>query len=469
MSSFVEKISPEIDYTNKLSNHSSPLFVKLNPINNVTTFTLSLTSTYGPVEFLIPSKVLNLSRSKMYFDLLIPAQGAGNFNWLQGNMLTLFDRMVITSQNTNQVLMDIPNFSRFASMTSPILTSRQELHNKSSPFSTTSTTATPPIAAITQAAGSLLPCEDVSRSNGMINYDGNAIDYLSPYHGIRKTFIGASAAIVCVSVCFDLSAVNGTILDLDKLLYFSGEQLLISLYFSPVQKIAWFTNSGTNPSTGATALTGNCTISNPAIYLYTEQNLSVSSALVEKVNKTGFSIQFPYPFIQRQAVAAGSFSITQQLTRGFGSKLLYILVSPFNTTESNNTAQDHSIATFDNGATSMNYNTFIDNIPIITNNNIAILGSGVQNAEWWYYNKNHLLDSSIHTINNYNIDFAHIDNFCSDPLNKIDWTAVDGLSLDAMHQYSFVCYSNATVANNMYLIFCCQKTLNFTPAGIQIS
>jgi hypothetical protein len=48
------KIDPSIDYSRKISSHSSPLYVKVNPTNNITSFNPSLTSVYGPIEFIVP-------------------------------------------------------------------------------------------------------------------------------------------------------------------------------------------------------------------------------------------------------------------------------------------------------------------------------------------------------------------------------------------------------------------------------
>ena len=289
-----------------------------------------------------------------------------------------------------------------------------------------------------------------------------------------------AAGTTNLSFEFDLGSLQGTICDLDQLLYFSGEQLLISIYFSPVNRFAWKSTTSGSPVTGAATITTAVTFSNINMYLYTEQNLSVSTGIVEKVMRGGgISIPFPYPFLQRQAVTSGSISVTQQLTRGFGSKLLLVGASFFNPTETNNLAQDHSIAGLASSTagagqyTLFAYNTLLDNIPILTNSNIVAINTAAtqQNGEYFTYNKAHLKDSAIISINAYNNDFVHIDNFCSDPVAHIDWSCTDGLDLDAMHQYSFVVYGTATnsVTNNLYLAFICQKTLNLLPTGVQVS
>ena len=480
MSTVVEKVSPEIDFTHKVGNHSSPLYVKVNPINNVQTFNASLTSVYGPVEILVPSKVLSLKKSKLSWDITVPAQGASNYAWLQANALCQLDRIVITSQNTNNILLDLPNLNRYASMFSPVCTTLTELRNKASPgYSTTGTTV--PTLSTSQANAQAIPFEDISRNFQSTNVDGNNVDYGCPSDGIRKLLVSSATNTANnIAFEFDLGSLQGTICDLDQLLYFSGEQLLISLYFAPVNRFAFLGTSATNPTTGVGAAVGTWAFNNINMYLYTEQNLSVSTGIVEKVMRGGgISIAFPYVFVQRQSVSSGSISITQQLTRGFGSKLLVVGVSLFNPTETSGTAQDHSIAGLASASagagqyTLFSYNTLLDNIPILTNSNIVAINTSAtqQNGEYFTYNKAHLKDSAILSINAYNNDFVHIDNFCSDPVANIDWSVSDGLDLDAMHQYSFVVYGTATnaVSNNVYVAFICQKTLNLLPTGVQIS
>jgi hypothetical protein len=253
----------------------------------------------------------------------------------------------------------------------------------------------------------------------------------------------------------------------------------MSLYFAPIQKFAFLGTSATNPTTNQQNISTATawSLQNLAMYLYTEQNVSVSQGIVQKVmSGGGIRIPFPYPFVQRQSVSYGSFSITQQLSRGFGSKLLFVGTSFFNTTETGGTAQDHSIQNLINTSatsyyTQLAYNTQLDNIPILTNNNINVIGSGSSNGEQWLYNKYHLAGSTISSMINYNVDFCHLDNFTMDPLCKVDWSTVDGLDLDSMHQYSVVGYGSAVSSTNVniYLVFVCQKTLNLTSQGVQIS
>ena len=62
------------------------------------------------------------------------SSGATGYNWTSANNWNQLNRIVLTSQSTNQVLCDLPNLDRYCSMLSPIATSAEELESKSSSF-----------------------------------------------------------------------------------------------------------------------------------------------------------------------------------------------------------------------------------------------------------------------------------------------------------------------------------------------
>jgi hypothetical protein len=426
------------------------------------------------------------------WDLVFPVQATGQNGWLQGNALCQLDRFTITTQSSNQILVDIPQFNRYVSMLTPVMTTQEELQIKASPSSSNNTAVVTastgqgdnsivPSLYGSAAVASLYPFDNVSICNAGNNVDGLSKDAGRPFGNcIRKLYtvggVSGTATAGNASFSLDLNSIPASICDLDKLLYFSGESLVISIYWAPVNRFAFGSTSTKDPvATAAIAPTGTFTINNPTIYLYVEQNIDIISSLTSTVMNQGISIPFAYSFIQRQTATSGSFSVTSQLSRGYGSKLLFAAVSLFHPTEVNNTAQDHSVQsliTNNNGNYSvMNFNSLLNNIPIMTNNNISLIGS-TQNGEHWLYNKAKLYNSCINNLSTFNTDFVHIDSFIgSDSLCNSDLSVEDGLELASNQVYSFVV--NGTSANavthNIYLIFACQKTLNLSPAGVQIS
>ena len=464
----IDIIDPKLNFSARAVSHSSPLYLKLQPINNITSFTLSSSSTYGPVEILIPSKVLNLKESRISFDVAIDTSGgATGYAWSQANTLTMMNRITLTSQSTNQVLFDVSNLDRYASMLSPVYTSDEDLRNKSSPFvSGNGSTSVVGGSFSSAATGQQTPCEDISANNGIANPDGLNNSYPGGFTAMKKLIVGGNNAVSYYTVEFKLGSIPFSIFSQENLQYFAGEQLLISLYFSATNRFTWDGSSITNPTTGAANSNASTTINNLSLYLYTENNPQISTSIVEKTLGSGIQIPFCYPFMQRSALSGNSQSMTQQLTRGFGAKLLFTAWSPFNTNETLNTAQDHSYLTnFLTGASSLNFNTYMDSIPILTNNNVDVF-----KGEHWIYMKDKLKGSCIKNINQLNIDSVWIDNFCTNPICKIDVNAMDGLDLAPIHQWSFVVNGVGSVpAMNHYVAFVCQKFLNLTPNGVQIS
>jgi hypothetical protein len=321
-------------------------------------------------------------------------------------------------------------------------------------------------------------------------------------------------------------------------MYFGSEQLELNLYLNPVNRFAFgtpFVYTGspntTNPASingggvGAansvlyTTLTGTTTFSNLAIYLNTEQDAKIIEGLVGKTMSTGYSINFAYPLITRQNLSGTNQSVNTQLTRGYGKSLLFIGTSFYNgstwnppnntqgtgtngvawsNAETLNSAQDHSLynlltnsaqqtGAFNYVAGSTNtycgtgafvgflYTAQIDSINILTNNQYnPYLG------EHWLYNKEHLAGSAIKSINEYNVEFVHIDNFCTDPICMLDQTVDDGLSLEnyRQHQMTFTATANNGASGmlsstapsvNWYCIYICQRTLNLSSQGLLVT
>ncbi len=469
------KTSPDIDYEQKFANHSTPLYSRTTAINNVQSLNLSLSSVSGPTEFVIQNRVLNISKSKISFDITVPAQAASTYAWLNANGLCAIDRLVLQGQSSGVVLADIANVNKFASILSPLLTSQAEMSNKSSPcFSTTAGTVPTMFTSLALAQAS--PLEDLSRVNSNVNPDGLGVDYGNPYGNTSRKLLVSTATATAnhVSFEFDLSSIVASFFDCNKLLYFN-EQLLLSVYWSSVNRFAWGGTSATAPQTGAIAPTGTFVLSNPVLTVYQEQNLDIVNSLMKKVMTEGHRINFAYPIIQKQTLSSGAWNLNSQISKAYGSKCLFVAFAVMHPTESNNTSQSHSIQellTAGGGSYSaLNYQTFMNSQPIISNQNISIISSGTIGGEHYLYNKRKLRNSACQTLGSYNIDFAHFDSFVDEEsLVGLDYNVVDGLSLDSPQQYSISWNgtAGATVSHNVYVIIVCAKTLQIGAQGMMV-
>ena len=81
------QFSEELVYSKSISAHGNYKYLRITPIgSSAQNPTLSLTSTVQ-TQFELPNNVLNLSRSKLCFDINIAKSAANNFNMLYGNAL----------------------------------------------------------------------------------------------------------------------------------------------------------------------------------------------------------------------------------------------------------------------------------------------------------------------------------------------------------------------------------------------
>lgn len=496
-------LSDMLDYSHKVASHSSPLMVKLGPLNNQTSTTLSVASVVGPVQFVIPSKCINLARSIIQFDINVPAMGAGIYSWVQANFWDLFYRINLVGQSTNTQLLDLAPVDRYASSLIPVSLKNSDFYNKASPYGASvyigyNTTN----YNTTQASGQFIPVQEVSRNYYSSNVDGVNNDTLTPYDGIRLLYSGnASNTQQNITVSMELGSLPHNIMALDKLMYFGSEQLELNLYFNPCNRWSWGNGtSNTVPSYAGTQVTtpAAATLNNMAIYLYTEQDATIIQGLVERAMGDGYSIKFAYPLITRQALSGNNQTINTQLTRGLGSSLLFIATSWYNSNtyvgsgssvqqsnaETLNTAQDHSLFSLLGPTASTSYGSSgnpctgafsafqyqaqIDSINILTNNQYnAFLG------EPWLYNQNWLNGSAIKSANQYYVQFTHIDNFTGSPICMIDQTVDDGLSLEnyRQHQMSFTATAAGTPSANVawYVFYICTRTLNISSQGLLVN
>ena len=148
------------------------------PIGSTQNPTLSLTSTIQ-TQFELPNNVMNLSLSKLSFDLQIPTQGSLlKFNNVYGNALSLIDRITLTTRS-GVILADIANTHIFGNLVSAVNTKFNDLLHRNSPgyvmpAGSATDHATPGEDGASQAsalvAAQLSPLSDIVKCNGTVNY-----------------------------------------------------------------------------------------------------------------------------------------------------------------------------------------------------------------------------------------------------------------------------------------------------------
>ena len=125
------KFSGEVDYSKRSAAYGSYKYLRVVPIGQGQAPALQLGSTVM-TQFELPNNVMNLSKSKLVFDIEIPSIPTwtstgttpvviNNWSWLNANALSLIDRITLTSR-AGTILADIPNCGIFGNIVSAACT-----------------------------------------------------------------------------------------------------------------------------------------------------------------------------------------------------------------------------------------------------------------------------------------------------------------------------------------------------------
>ena len=289
-----------IDYSKKTSLHSSYRWMKIMPVGGGgSTATINTTSSVI-VNFEIPNNCMNLSQSKLAFDMLFSDGSANKAHCVDALGLSLFDRISLSTRS-GVVLASADNMGQFCHIVSKIKTKVLDLIDNPS-----SATCTPQLpAGLVSAPSACYPL--VGTSNILINasqkkpysdmckcaacpstsifkslttsvtgiasstqsiannvsslyrIDGSLIStpFFENLHVITENKSVATAGNLAISYQIPLRAVKDTILEVNKSLYF-GDNLILSLSFNPSTKFSWLSTGGVDggQSTGTSASPG---------------------------------------------------------------------------------------------------------------------------------------------------------------------------------------------------------------------
>jgi hypothetical protein len=464
---FKQEYAPSIDYEEKVFNHPSPLMVKITPIGGTTSPAISVSSSGTLSEFQIPSKVVNLSKSYISFDMEWASVAADKSSYFYGNTASVIDRIVVSTIGSNTILADISNVGNYVAAVAAAHTSIEDFLDKPNGDADFATTI---------GAAQKLPVEDITRSDTELNpHPKPSGDSSNPkYTGVKHLIKLGGTGARFLSIKLPLSAFKGSVLSVDKELYFSGETLNIAIYWAAANTygfIADFTAAtpgvpGTSfptpdvydPTSNASPLATAPVISNLTMYANVEQNTILTSRLVNKVNTEGLTMPVPVVWTSKQNLAQGEPSLTLNITKSHGNTLLWVAYAPFDNTPINATAKVHTTASIDY------YNTYLNQIPVLSNS-----GIDVNRGEHWIYNKESLSGSAIQSVSAYNNAFTHFDNFTGMSLPEFikHSTLTNGIDLTReTQQWQVRATTRASLNHNVF--WCTQKQLVLTRAGVML-
>ena len=455
--------APQVEYVKKILLNPSYRISKLIPLTGQG-LSLGISSTTN-AQFELQTNVMNLSRSRLTFDVYVPWSVAGAYNWIQADPLALFDRIQLYTRG-GVSLLDLNGVNNYSSLVTPYKTKLQDMLQRSlggMPSGATAVSTT--INTVVATDSQLVPIQGIQACNiaGLSNYrpDGttasdNFVEQRHLFQSVIQGVVPAAPAVIGVtgqmtlSYQINLSNLIHSICEIDQDLYF-GENLILSLTFAPCQKFTWSAAAQNLPAGGALPPTYASTVTNLSLYLSVETNQEVANALVAKAHSPeGFSINVPFVYSQKYASTVGaSSSIFQRFNRGHGSRILRFYYGLFNTAETLNTTLDHS--NVNNGKITSYYSTL---------NNMRCQEFSVECGASldWLVNNHDIDRSSILSINQFKYQFCHMENYAGQRPCESNDTIITGLDLSQEKTYG-VTVTTTNTAFNHWLFTVIQREL----------
>ena len=389
--------SEELVYSKGISSHGNYKYLRIVPLSGGQNTTLSLTSTVQ-TQFEFPNNVINLSKSKLCFDLNFTTPGANKCHTVHGNALSLIDRITLTSRS-GSVLVDIPNFHIFGNMVSAVNTKYSDLISRT-PINTQTMTMGGGSVAAALTASRLTPVSDIVRCNGTANYQIPATAGVLAFTPNTEPVVAYTATANVnnsISYQIELSAFKDTLMEINKNLYFD-DNLILTITWNSATKFSFVTPATADLATPVAQLVVP-TLS--ALYIYTacETDPTVISQLVSSVNE-GFSMIVPFVKCQKYAAAQSQgASMQQRISKSEGSTLLRTYFSVFVEGEDGKDAYNHSDANI------LTYNTMMDGL------RLQDFTLSIADGTAWLYNERNFSNSAMQCLRQWKNNFVHIDNW----------------------------------------------------------
>lgn len=343
------KISPELDFKQHVANASNYKYIKRLQQQGGESVTLQLTSSSTSL-FELPADVLNLSRSRLTFSMLIPTPGAA----VRATKMRLDYppiRALHLKTATGKQLVEIPNFPEYWMMVKDHCCKAEKQDGppgigadiataKLAGLCTFNNSAHQYVAGAGPTMVAETPCIGKVDSAGAI--------FLSPFlsnaHSGCQIVGGADTATMGLHCSLELGKIFHTILSADKNIYFP-ESLRLEIEWIEARKIM-FGGTVLTDLTGAFDFPTATPISELALYVAVEQNRHNHDLIKTKVESSGLSMVVPYVHMVSNSIgAATSASVQARINAGFGSSLLRVYTAERLTSEANNLVKNfHNVA-----------------------------------------------------------------------------------------------------------------------------
>ena len=318
----------QINYQQKMFSHPSYKFEPQFP--NTFGQSISLGSSQSPSTINLPPEVFNLAQSYLNYTVTLPAGVA--YVWYALQALKEISHIQFYS-GSNMWIVDLDNLQNYLDI---VIKKELEADEFLSLDSLTGLSNSNSLVNVIPALRNTTQSTTATVANGAAN--PSSANYAEPAY----FQVSANATQVVYNVQFPLRLLKNTAFSIDKNMYF-GQTTYLKMYFGPLTKVCYNSDSNANPSAGAkTVYTGAATITNLQLMLAVESNQDLRTMLINKVASGGLSYMIPYVQAFKNSNSGTSQNISIQLDQGNGRSLMKVYHAPYNQQEQLDTMYDHA-------------------------------------------------------------------------------------------------------------------------------
>jgi hypothetical protein len=428
-----------------------------------------ITTASGPTVMwqLSGSSVVNLSKSYLRFQFLLPAQGATpNFGYVNINGMKFIDTIIVYPQAGPQVC----NLTFAAQYLDCIVRKVPTLQDTLTLDSVAPyTVANTPNGSFYE--GTLCP-NNAAAGAATVRLDNTSA---ARYTEAKYFVASGSNADMYLDVAIPFQNIYDTILSVDKDMMWKTN-LNINITFNSLAKIAWLSTSGSNPTSGAAPALAvdaggeSAAIINPYIWLAVQKNEELNKIIGDKVNsKEGYKFPIPWVTSSQVSIAAGANNPQVFLNPGLGSHVKKIIwgVYPQNPATPNLYYDKNNLA----GAKISQFRTNINNIPI------QLTPFVPANGDDWLACRDKLRGSEMQSFNEYLYNWSYQDDFTCLPRKDLYSTIypdipydnlIDGLPLLDQQQILYNVISTSAVALTNYFFIVSTKHVTLADGVVTV-
>lgn len=424
-------ISESLDYSasKKTTSHGTYRMQKITPYQNSIPTGILPATQVSNISWEIPARTINLAKSYISFDILVPAQAAATTS----NIFTTGQSVIASlslQDRSGQYLVNIPSMASQYFFSTSLITKPLDKWN-SAPIPTGDAAT---IATLTSLTTGL---SKVSHTNS------------TPINVITSP----PATALAMRYVIKFSDLPHTLFALDKDLFFN-QILTLQLGFSGKDRVGFSEAAGPVYAT----IAGNVTLSDIYMWLACEVDEQINASLISKVNSTGLDINIPFIHTQKLSQTSTSFTNTLRLNSSQGSKVLRI----YNQILVNAETLASSYQCINNSNLDLQIRSSLNN-QFLTDNSLSW-----NRAEIYLHQFPLLENTPYNSLDDYDTWTTIVDNFTKSPPHQLQNDSIqDGLDLTANELlYSFLVTLNANTAVHIYTHAILQRQLKIQGSSI---